>query len=655
MTLFRQLLIAILIATALLYVGNIAVGARNSKTLVEKQMQTHAQDTATSIALSMTQAASNQDIATLETILNAVSDTGFYQRIYLLDTNKKLHLDRSFPITIESVPPWFIRLMKLPTYKGEAEVSTGWQPFGTLVVVSHPGQAYLNLWRVLVEQLLWFALVSLMSCLLISLAIKHLLVPLKRVEAQANAICRQDFTQQKIIPRTRELATLVETMNHMSAQLSQLFERQLSLISELRQKTRRDELTGLANRSDFDAQLNSCVQDESGEHCGVLMIFAVRQLAQLNQLAGRVEGNKLLQSIASHLSASLQGHEQALIARRQGAEFTVFISDIERADALTLADHLFSNVQQLSWFQTSEQNLSSKNPIVQMGYTYSASISNGPELLSEADMVLRSMTDNPSNEWGQFADISRPATATSIATIDWSGFVKSAIARKNIRLNIQPMYGAPERNLLAYEVFSSFPNENKDEDFAAGTVIPALERAGLGSEFDQLVLSELRGKWQGRSEPLSVNICLSSFRSEPFRHWLTDFLTQDPDFAALLTCELPERILHFAEHEVRSFEALLSQCGTGLAIDGFGLNASKFAYLGSLPLRYLKVHRSFTREINCEKDNQFYIRTLVQLVAIRSLPLIAEGVESESEWQSLIELGVSGAQGYYLARLESLP
>ncbi|MBQ0721024.1 MAG: EAL domain-containing protein [Gammaproteobacteria bacterium] len=653
MTLFRQFLIVLLIAVALLYLGNIAVAAHNNKTLVEKQMRTHAEDTATSIALSMTQAASNEDIATLETILNAVSDNGFYQRIYFRGIDKKLLIDRYFPLRVESVPPWFIRVVQLPVYEGSAEVTTDlFQRLGTLVVVSHPGQAYLNLWTVLVEQLIWFSLVAIITYVLISLAIRRLLIPLKRLENQANAICRQDFVQQQNIPRTRELATLVKAMNRMSLQVSQLFQRQLDLISELRQKTRRDELTGLGNRSDFDARLNAFVDVESGSHCGVLMILAVRHLGQLNQHSGRTEGNNLLKSVASCLSTSLQHYEQALIARRQGCEFAIFISDIERIDALSIAQSLFADVQQLSWFQDPQQHLPSISPILQMGYTYSDCVSNGPLLLREADMALGSMADNASSQWQQFSHIESPTS--SVLNIDWPRFVSEAISKKKILLNIQAVYSVPERNILSYEVFSSFPDENQGSVFSARTVLPALERAGLGPEFDQLVLGELLHKWQGRNEPLNVNISLSSLKSASFRHWLAKFLAQNRDFASLLSCELPERVLHLAEHEVRRFEALLSQYGAGLAIDGFGLGSSKFAYLGSLPLRYLKVHRSFTRDIDGEQDNQFYIRSLVQLASIRSLPLIAEGVESETEWQLLMELGVSGAQGYYLAELETL-
>lgn len=645
MTLFRQLLIAILIAMVLLYIGNIAVSISNSKTLVANQMRIHAQDAATSIALSMTQSARSDDIVGLETILNAVSDTGFYQRIYFSDIKGNLLIDRGFAISIGSVPSWFVSFIDLPIYQGVAEVSSGWSRLGTLVVVSHPGQAYKNLWHIAVVQLAWFALVSAAATALVSLVIARLLTPLQGIEEQANAICRQEFVEQKTIPATRELASVVKAMNRMSAQLHSLFNGQLILISDLRQKIHCDELTGLSNRADFDARLNSCVGDELGKHSGVLMIFAVQQLAHINEIAGRMEGNAVLKSVADTLSTALADYEQAVIARRQGCEFSVFISDIARDEAKSLAETLFAKVELLSWVGQPDQPLT-----MHMGFTYSGNVSNGPELLSEADMVLRSFSQKNKSEWGDFADIEGAnAPLVYVSAIDWREFARETIAQQKVQLNVQAMFDVADRNLLGYEVFSSFPDNKQGPDFAARIVMPELERAGLAVEFDQLVLNELRGKWAGRSDPLSVNIGLSSVMSEQFHAWFAAFCKDNPVFASQLTCELPERMLRLAEQDIRAFQAMLSQHGVGLAIDGFGLGTSEFAYLGSLPLRYLKVHRSFTRNIASQKDNQFYIKALVQLAKTRALSIIAEGVESQEDWDTLVTLDVGGGQGYLFA------
>ena len=646
MTLFRQLLSAILVGMLLLYIGNVSVGLSNGKSLVEHQMRTHAQDTANSIALSMTPSVGSEDVAALNTILTSVSDNGFYRRIYFQDVDGKLILERDFVGAAHAAPGWFVSLISLSTFEGVAEVSAGWVKQGSVVVVNHPGHAYTDLWHLALEQLVWFAIVSVAVGLLLWLAIGRLLAPLQALEVQVYNISRQDFVEQTVMPRTRELASLVSAMNRMSAQLKKLFNSQLDLIGNLRVQTHTDQLTGLSNRADFDARLNSCAGDDSGQHSGVLMIFAIQQLERINQLAGRVEGNNVLVALADCLKASLGDYDQAVIARRQGREFAVFISDIPTEEADRLGEGLYDAVTQLSWLGQHDWPLA-----IQMGFTYSECVSNGPEMLSEADMVLRSFTQFEVSEWGRFADIEGAgAPLVSISAIDWLAFTEQAIAEKRIQLNIQGTFSSTDRELSAYEVFSSFPDARDGPSLASRIVMPAFERAGLASELDQLVLSELCEKWQDRVHPLSVNICLGSLKSADFHCWMDEFLTQNPRFAKLLTIEFSERMLRLAEQDIRLFEAVLSGHGTGLAIDGFGLATSGFAYLGSLPLRYLKVDRSFSRNIHAVQDNQFYIKALVHLAEARSLPIIAVGVESQADWDMLISLGIAGGQGYWFSR-----
>ena len=180
MTLIRQLIIAVVLLFICLYAGNTLFTLQNNRLLVEDQMEVHAQDTATSLALSMTQAAQDKDIATLDTMFNAVSDSGYYQRIYFTDLEQNIVIDRQFSISIETVPGWFVSMIPLPSPEGKAEVSSGWSQLGVLTVISHPGQAYAKLWKVTTTQLEWFAGITLLVCLLAYFALKWLLLPLTR-------------------------------------------------------------------------------------------------------------------------------------------------------------------------------------------------------------------------------------------------------------------------------------------------------------------------------------------------------------------------------------------------------------------------------------------------------------------------------------------
>ncbi len=650
MTLFRQLILAILGLLLLLYAGNVVVSMFNARTLVQQQMAVHAQDTATSLGLSMTQAAQEKDIASLETLFNAISDSGFYQRIYFRDLDDKVVIDRTFAVAIEGVPDWFVSFMDLPSPEGKAEVAAGWARLGEVAVVSHPGQAYRQLWQVVVEQLAWFALISVVVSGIAYLALNWLLAPLRRVEEQANAIREQKFVVQETLPNTRELHRVVEAMNKMSNKLHTVFDEQMDLISHLRVQSYRDAVTGLSNRADFDARLNSFVGAESGDHGGALMIFSIADFARVNKLAGRREGNEILKSFGAKLKQGLGQFPRAVVARRQGPEFCLFVPDVTEEEGIALAENVFQNAQILDWSLKDQEPLT-----VNMGFTYTQHVVNGPELLSEADMALRHAASDGQNKWCQFAELKAgDVPLVAQPAVEWKDFIAQVIRDRALVLHYQSVVSTPDKDLIGCEVFTRF----RDQDgnlLSAGIVLPLAERFGRAPELDQLILETLAEQGGEQYAFYGVNLCASSITSSAFTEWLKGFLKDHKALAKKLVFEVSEHILHIEEQDIRNFQTILHKFSAGLAIDRFGLESAAFGYLSSLPLRYLKVHRSFVQNIQDSKDNQFYVKSLAQLAHSREVMLIVEGVEQEAEWQVLSRMSIDAAQGYLLGKPEPLP
>lgn len=649
MTLYRQLIIAVLGVLVLLYLGNLFVSFNNSKSLVAQQMQTHAKDAATSLALSMSQAADNNDIATLNTMLNAVSDSGYYKQIYFVDINGDTVLSKEFPVLIEGVPQWFVNMMQLPDYDGSAEVASGWVMLGKLVVVSHPGQAYRSLWNALIQQLVWFSLIGAGSCAVVFFAVRTLLVPLRAVENQANSICDQQFVQQTQLPKTRELRVVVEAMNRLSARLEGLFLSQSELISDLRYQSRTDIVTGLSNRTDFDARLNAFTRDEAGSHCGVLMIFALHDLSRINEISGRRGGNDVLQDLGQKLKEGIENYDKALLARRQGQEFSIFLPDIEEQEAESVAASLMLNIAGISWQHQGQLPL-----VVTMGFTYTSDFQNGPELLSEADMALHGIDLDGGETWRKFSDFGSGAIPTvSRSVLDSKAFVAQAISEKAVELYFQKTVSVPDQQVIAYEVYSRFCAPD-DYRLTASTVMPMVRRFGYSTALDKLVLEILAGTSIQGDQMLAVNLCPESISDASFCDWLPGFLANNQDLASRLVIEIPEHALKVAEANIRSLAGVLARFNSGLALDHFGMESSAFGYLASMPLRYLKVHRSYVKNIHLSRDNQFYIKALVQLAQTREIQVIVEGVETEAEWQMLSNMNISAGQGFFLGYPEAL-
>ena len=645
MTLFRQLIIAIITFFVILYSLEVGVGIYQSRHLVEQQMKVHAQDTATSLALSMSQAVADDDKATLDTLFNAISDSGYYQQIYFSDLNGNVTMERSFPVQIEGVPDWFVSFIDMPAQQGTAEVSAGWTRLGVLTVVSHPGQFYLRLWEQNKKQLLLFSLVTLGVCVLSAIALGILLRPLARVERQANAICNKDFIVQDSLPGSRELRSVVQAMNRMATQLKGIFDSQLNLIQQLQQKSLKDSVTGLSNRADFDARLDALTSSEATPSSGSLYIVSLEKFEQVNDKAGREEGNTILRRVGETLQQISHDDPNAILGRRQGTQFSLFIPNLIREDAVQLAQKIFDAVQDVEWKFQHQESL-----IVHMGLSYCPEIEDVRDMLVAADLALKkAQVDSDKSAWAELGASGEPMDNTDNVPLlsrpipEWRTLLENELVNKTLPLVFQPIYSS-EKQVVGQEVFARLESDGRL--ITAGIFMPLVERFGLSVEFDQLVLDRIAGLVEEipNNQFVCINLCAGSIQNEEFISWLNEWLTAHSTLAPRLILEVPEHAMR-AMDAVQNLVGVLQAHKVRLGVDHFGLDSTAFGYLGSLSLHHVKVHHSFIQQIDSRPDNRFYIESLAQITRSRDILLMVEGIENQKEWETVVTLGIDAAQG----------
>jgi hypothetical protein len=248
MTLLRQLMIAIILIFMILFSANFVLTVYDSRVYLDQQLRAHAQDTATSLGVSMATALAESDNANLDVLASAVFDRGFYQHITLIDLEGEVLVRKSNSTNIDDVPSWFVKLVNLPSPAASTEMTNGWSQLGTLTVIANPAHAYRDLWRITTDYLYLFCFIVIFSYGFIGLVLGLVLRPLLAVEQQANDICERRFTINETIPKTRELRRVVEAMNRMTLKIREMFDRQVKLTENLRNEARIDHLTGLSNR-----------------------------------------------------------------------------------------------------------------------------------------------------------------------------------------------------------------------------------------------------------------------------------------------------------------------------------------------------------------------------------------------------------------------
>lgn len=642
MTLYRRLAVFITLVIAVLMVGNLIVTLMNYRVYVFEQLQTHAQDTATSLGLSLTHAADIQDRAQIEVFINAVYDRGAFQSVSYQGYGDGLKVTKEQSLGVDSVPAWFVSWVRLPSTMGSAEVMSGWQRRGFVTVTSDTRSAYSDLWQLLQQQVGLFLLVALVCYLLAALALYTLLRPLRLLQNQAEAISRREFKQQSPLPKVPELRKVVASMNSLVERLQSNFREQAELSEGLYRDAHLDELTGISNRGDFNSRLQGFLSSDKGGAPALLMLVHIEHLAQLNIQQGRAVTNELLIWIAQQLREHFQ-HPDVVCARLSGSDFVVFAPFLQRDEAQAAVDAFGKAVAAGHWFDLST------GVAVRMGATYTEAAMLGNSLLPQADMAMGQARAEVAPVAVQWCE---EESEDARHGVEWKQLIESTLSHERFSFFVQPIVSSGQSQTVQREILCRLYSDQKL--IAASVLLPMAERYHLVARLDRQVLEKVAGANLPQDESVfAMNLSLRSLDDPEFLGWLNHFLRANKQLSARLCLELSENILSSGAERLTALHRMVREHGVTLGLDGFGGSALAFPYLQSLPLSYVKLHGRFTEDIESE-STQFYLRSLINMAHSCDLQVYAENVETELEWQQYQRLGVDGGQGFYFGKPQQL-
>lgn len=654
MSLRRKLILWVTLLLMFLLAGNLIVSVVNSKSYYIKQMSALSEDTATYLGLTISHAVQAKDVAQVEAMINVIFDRGYYLSITYNDLQGNVLVSRARKIAIEGVPTWFTRMLEIPAPSGSAEVTSGWFRLGELYIVSHPGYAYQELWNSFISQLWLFLFAVVFAYGVLGLSMRKMLNPLSLLETQANAVCRDEFILIEKRPLSSEFSTLVDASNRMVNKIQLLFRGQIELTEILRQEAYIDSVTGLPNRDEFDAQVSSYI--ESNRLCGgsALILCTLRELEMINVKYGREAGDEWLRSIAQILEGILISWPTAIVGRRNGADFGIFIPGLMTEDIDNVMSHLIMDIQCVS-----EAIKSSKGVFhhpAQFGIALSSGGVRLSALLATADQAMRVAQ---SKDIFYDVQLSGDRLDSVRAANEWLPILESTIERKTLEFMFQEQFwhDSAESSLSSlpiYEVFSRL--RINDELISAGIFWPLVERFRLEETMDRLVIERILGVLsQQKHICLSVNVSfVASSRSE-FHDWLEKYLSSfDRSITSRLTLEFPERVLCQSIIVFRRLVPILKSVGVSICVTRFGLMPSSIGYLQELNLDSVKIDRRFIFDIYQHQANRFYVKILIQVAHSFSLKIYADGVEQLDDHVILREMGINGMQGYLLSEPQSL-
>ena len=643
----KQLLMCFIgVLLTLLLLGSFFLNISVTREYLQKQLQSHAQDTATSLGLSLSTVIDARDQVIAARMIDVIFDSGDYHQIIFNNVKGATLVKRQQILNVDTVPDWFIQLIDLETPAQSSQVMSGWNQLGTLEITSHPGYAYVELWRIMQTQFLWFAVIAVIGIILAQLFISGILKPLQQVERQAHEMALNKFGYKAPMPQTRELARVVFAMNDMGDKLGRVFNQQLGLIETLRAKSFIDTLTGLSNREGFDNRLKAELESQQRTGQGCLLLIQLSDFSGINQEHGRALGDELLTKVAAVLAAITKQNAGSFAARRTGVDFSVFLPGL-MSDAVD--DFAIKLLAELSALPILKQLL--RVDVIHIGLACVGTDENTQTVLSKADMALRQAQTQGVSAWQRYANVVAADLSSEVRQAnEWHVILKQVLADRSVSLHTQPVVDFKQKSLLYYQVLARIDVDDKVA--VAGMFLPMAERFQLMIPFDQMVIEKVLSSLKLKQDNIAYCVTLSesSVADAYFLTWLDEALSSLKELEGRLIFEVSEHAIHYNEAALQRLSELANKYRFKLSVDRFGSSSVPFSYLQRIGLDIIKLDHGFIRDIQDNQSDQFFLHSAVQIAHSQEIQVFAVGVESEQEWRILKDLGLDGAMGYYLGR-----
>ncbi|MEA3404933.1 MAG: EAL domain-containing protein [Pseudomonadota bacterium] len=636
MSLKKKMMIFIASMLLILLAGTFALNLSNTKNFLQDQLSSHAQDTATSLGLSLSSNADPEDIATMETMINAVFDRGYYANITLNDIDDKPLYQRETSNKMEAVPAWFIELINLQTPTADSVVQAGWMPLGTLSVTSHAGYAYIKLWQELIQLATWFAISAFLAIVLVAIALRIMLKPLQQLETQAKAIVNKRYIIQKNLPSTTEFKQVVGAMNVMVNKLKTVFEREAKAAEKLQKMAFQDSVTGLSNRRHFEMSVDSLLDPNLDASPGLIGLIRIQGLKELNDQYGYMIGDHLMKDIAELMQKNL-GSPQALLARLNGTELVVIIPSVSKNH---FESHLKLIAASTPDLLAIHKATSAPTNLAISFKEFKAGDSRGA-LLASLDYGIEQANQLGTNRvfFCQSSEQASPQIKL------WNERIDEALQTNRFLLYQQSAFSV-DGKVHDKEVLIRLKDEN-GHIHSAGYFMPAVEQIGKTAEIDKLVVKLAFNHLNNTHEaqPISINLTQSILLNESMQAWLKQAL-QTISYKNKLAFELAEHLISTTPDATWKLMNELKYSGVKIGIDHFGSRFRNMRYLQDLKPDYVKLDAAFSKGIEHDEQIRSYVESLCEMTSSLDIEVFAMAVENEAQQVAFENLGVKLFQGY---------
>jgi diguanylate cyclase (GGDEF)-like protein/PAS domain S-box-containing protein len=426
---------------------------------------------------------------------------------------------------------------------------------------------------------------------------------------------------------------------------------QRRLAAEMSFRASHDPLTGLKNRTEFEASLAHAVREAQVDAAvGALLLIDLDQFKIVNDTCGHTVGDQLLVRIADLLRDAVGASDT--VARLGGDEFAILLADCPLQEAERVAQDICDRLNTFRFVHEDKR------------FRVGASVGLAPldarwinvlavrQAADSACYAAKAGGGNRVHVWRHSDELVR----THRRQVQWASRLETALDEGRFRLlhqRIAPL--GPNLRDGKAEVLLRMVDLDGDL-VSPGAFLPAAERFQLASRIDRWVLGQVIDWMKARNavrglHALSVNLSGQSVGDRTFHRWAANMLdAAGPIVRSRLCIEITETAAVASLNDAARFIGQMREMGVRVALDDFGAGASSFGYLKMLRVDFLKIDGQFIRNVMTDPLDAAAVRCFVDVAKSVNVRTIAEFVDRAELIPVLTALGVDFAQGYLIHR-----
>lgn len=621
MSLVKRLwiVVGLIILAAVLTAGIINI--HSAQHYLENELKVKNLDTATALALTLSQGAS--DPVKVELLLSSQFDLGHYQRIDYLGPDGRLLAQRERATQPPAVPGWFMRLFPIAPEPGNAVIQSGWRQLGSIQLRSDPSFAYDSLWRSALELAQLFVLGGIVVGVLGMVAIRRVLRPLDHVVEQAEALAERRYLEVTP-PRTFEFRRIIEAMNRLSQKTKRMLDDEAARLDRLKTEREMDAGTGFMVREVFCRNATAEIEREDTHLQGALLVVRIANLQELNREIGRLQTDRLIRLVAEQIRAALDAERGVYFGRLNASDFGLLLPGFE--DTGALLPRLHAAILQAE-----------QAPLLRLcygaaRYGVGSSLS---DLLSACD---QSLTPAGTDAAGLPAD----AAPTSLrSTREWSEILHTALRGHEFQLVLHPVQDRRGMPLYA-DAVPRIRSSVCSEVLVAGAFLPQARRFGLVGQVDLEILALASAEAERSNQVICVDLGYESVCDKALTDRILAVLAQHKQQAMRLQFDVDETVAFEHPAAFTRFCEQLRPLGCRVGIERLDHHVGHLGRLHGLGLHSVKLSRAVVQGALQDTAAQALLRGLCSIGHAMGVQVIADGIARAEDATLLFELGFDG-------------